>query len=190
MSKTPAPGQVRIIAGQWRGRKLPVLALPGLRPTPDRLRETLFNWLMPMLPGAHCLDLFAGSGALGLEAASRGAASVLLIEQQAQSVTQLRNNIRTLNAPQLTVQQADALAFLQGPAQPFDLVFVDPPFQQNLLAPVCEALEQRHWLRPTAWIYLEMEKNLAMSWPSTWTLLREQHSREIRSCLLRRDATL
>lgn len=196
-SSRTTTGSVRIIAGLWRGRKLAVPKLPGLRPTPDRLRETLFNWLMPSLPGAVCLDAFAGSGALGLEAASRGAAQVTLIEQSPILAKQLQQHINHLNPANTTgrelfVHHQNALDYLnQKPATPFDLVFLDPPFHQQLLEKTCTLLEQGGWLKPQAQIYLEMEQELQAvlptSWPDTWQLHREQSSREIYSCLIQRS---
>ncbi len=160
----PAPGrlrnQVRIGAGQWRGRKLDFPLIDGQRPTPDRVRETLFNWLAPVLPGSRCLDLFAGSGALGFEAASRGAAEVLLVERDARVSKSLREHQAQLNASQLQIVQADALQFLHTNARPFEIVFIDPPFGQALLAPVLAALVLG-WLAPSAWIYLEAERTLS-----------------------------
>jgi 16S rRNA (guanine966-N2)-methyltransferase len=137
------PSRVRIIGGAWRRRWLPVAPVPGLRPSADAQRETLFNWLQPGLPGATVLDLFAGTGALGLEAASRGAHSVLLVEKSPVAARQLEANCRLLGAAQVTVRQDDALRLLaQGREaaglDPFDLVFVDPPFEKGLVAPVLE----------------------------------------------------
>ena len=128
------PNQVRIIGGKHRGRKLLVADAPGLRPTPDRVRETLFNWLGQNLSGWHCLDLFAGSGALGFEAASRGAASVVLVEQAPAVARSLQSAAELLKEPTLSVVCADALAYLKKPAiHPLDLVFVDPPYGQGWL---------------------------------------------------------
>lgn len=127
------PNQVRIIGGKHRGRKLPVADAPGLRPTPDRVRETLFNWLGQNLTGWHCLDLFAGSGALGFEAASRGAASVVLVEQSSAVARSLQSAAELLKEPVLSVVCADALAYLKKPSPPLDLVFVDPPYEQAWL---------------------------------------------------------
>ena len=130
--RTPPPGQVRIIGGVWKRSKLQVGVAPGLRPTPDRVRETLFNWLGQDLSSLRCLDAFAGSGALGFEAASRGAAQVLLIEQAPALVAVLKDNARRLQASQITVQRGDALAAMrQLPAQAWDVVFLDPPFAQG-----------------------------------------------------------
>ena len=129
------PGRLRIVGGEWRGRRLPVLDQPGLRPTPDRVRETLFNWLAPLITGARCLDLFAGSGALGFEAASRGAGRVVMIEKSANVVRVLRENRLLLDARQVEVIHADAGPWLAGQAEPFDLVFLDPPFCRGPAGP-------------------------------------------------------
>lgn len=157
--KTPRQtrNQVRIGGGAWRGRKLSFPDSAGLRPTPDRVRETLFNWLAPVIAGSRCLDLFAGSGALGFEAASRGAAEVVLVERDAAVVKSLREQQMRLAAAQIHIVQADALQFLHGPPQPFDIVLLDPPFGQNLLEAALAALAPG-WLAPTAWIYLEAER--------------------------------
>jgi len=134
-------GQVRLIGGRWRGRRLAVVQAPGLRPSPDRLRETVFNWLAPRLPGAHCLDLFAGSGALGLEAASRGAASVTLVERHPHAAACLRASIEQLEAgEQVSLIEAEALSALQGLDRRWDIVFIDPPFADGGQAAVLQAL--------------------------------------------------
>jgi len=182
--------QLRIIAGQWRGRRLEFPDLPGLRPTPDRVRETLFNWLAPVLPGARCLDLFAGSGALGIEALSRDAAEVVLVERQPQAVRALRENLARLNAANARVEMADALAWLRQPATPFEIVLLDPPFGQGLLKPVCALLEQHGWLADAAWIYLEAETELER-WPlpTHWTIHREKIAGAVAYRLARREVS-
>ena len=154
-------GEVRIIGGQWKRTRLPVAQRPGLRPTPDRVRETLFNWLGQDLSGWHCLDAFAGTGALGLEAASRGAASVLMVEQDAGLVAQLHQHQQRLQANTVRVQRGDALAALRQVAgQGLDLVFLDPPFDQTaLFVPAVQAAAAA--LAPQGFIYLEA--------PSAWT---------------------
>jgi 16S rRNA (guanine966-N2)-methyltransferase len=170
-----AANRLRVIGGRWRGRKLEFPSLPGLRPTPDRVRETLFNWLAPVIEGARCLDLFAGSGALGLEAASRGAAEVLLVDASRVVTDQLRANVARLNAAGVTVIQADALAFLEAPACPFDIVFLDPPYRQGLLAPACARLEAGGWLKESARVYLEQEREEVFpALPAGWVLLRSK----------------
>jgi 16S rRNA (guanine966-N2)-methyltransferase len=172
--------QVRIIGGEHRGRKLSFPDIPGLRPTGDRIRETLFNWLQPRLPGASCLDLFVGSGALGLEAASRGAGRVLMLDSSPVVVEQLRQNISLLRLEQTQVQQADALVWLQGEPQPFDILFLDPPFAENLLPDLCLRLEQGGWLGPDAWIYLEMDADSARPLlPATWHILKQKKAGQV-----------
>lgn len=180
--------QLRIIGGQWRSRLLEFPDLPGLRPTPDRVRETLFNWLAPVLPGARCLDLFAGSGALGFEALSRGAAEVVFVEQQPGAVHALRENLARLKAEGAQVEQAEALAWLRQPARPFEIVLLDPPFGQGWLEPVCAALETGGWLAETAWIYLEAETELSIpSLPARWTLYREKIAGAVAYRLVKRE---
>lgn len=154
------PNQLRIVGGAWRGRKLSFLDSAGLRPTPDRVRETLFNWLAPVVEGSRCLDLFAGSGALGFEAASRGAADVVMVERDAAVAKHLREQQQRLNAAQIQVVQADALQYLAGAARPFEIVLLDPPFGQALLQPVLAALAQG-WLAPRAYIYMEAERGMS-----------------------------
>lgn len=167
--------QIRIIGGSWRGRRLIFPKLEGLRPTPDRVRETLFNWLSPSIQGSYCLDLFAGSGALGVEALSRGAAKVTFVEQHPIAIRQLRQNLIGLGvAPECAVQ-AEVLSWLKGQAKPFDVVFIDPPFGHNLLLPTCVGLEKECWLAPYASIYIEAEKDLnTLSLPKTWRIEREK----------------
>ncbi|WP_343133950.1 16S rRNA (guanine(966)-N(2))-methyltransferase RsmD [Stenotrophomonas sp. CC22-02] len=184
-------GQVRIIGGRWRNTRLPVPTLPGLRPSSDRVRETLFNWLMPRLGGARVLDLFAGSGALGLEAVSRGAAHATLVERDAQLGRNLSAAVAKLQATdQVTVVQADALRWLQSaPAQQADLVFIDPPFADGLWQDVLAQLP-RH-LAADAWLYLESPAGHVPALPAEWLLHREGGTREVRFALYRRaTATL
>lgn len=183
-----AAGKVRIIGGRWRGTRLIVPDLPGLRPTSDRVRETLFNWLMPMLPGARVLDVFAGSGALGLEALSRGAASATLVERDPQLAGALRTLVARLpGGDAANVVQADALAWL--PTQPeaaFDLALVDPPFSAELWTRVLPAVAAR--LKPEAWLYVEAPHDAAAEPPAPWRLHREGRTREVRYALYRRSA--
>jgi 16S rRNA (guanine966-N2)-methyltransferase len=179
--------QLRIIGGRWRGRKLAFAPVPGLRPTPDRVRETLFNWLQPVIQGACCLDLFAGSGALGIEAVSRGAAHCTLVEQDAQVVAVLREQLERLDALEIELLRAQALDWLHGPAQPFDIVFLDPPFQSGLLQPAMELLETRGWLAPQAWIYLESAPDTQPVLPPGWSWHREKRAGGVSYRLARRD---
>ena len=156
MTLAARPNQVRIIAGQWRGRKLSFPDVQGLRPTADRARETLFNWLMPVLHGARCLDLFAGSGALGFEAASRGAAQVVMVDSSHDVVAALRENAELLSASSLQVCQQDAASYLTAGPGPFDVVFLDPPFSNPaLLVQSLDALSAPGRLAAGAWIYIE-----------------------------------
>ncbi len=179
MAKKPSPsapaGQIRIIGGQWRGRKLPVPHSPGLRPTTDRVRETLFNWLAPVIQGARCLDCFAGSGALGLEALSRYAAQAVLLESERHVAQQLEKNLQLLRADNGQVVHTDSLRWLAQAGQPFDVVFLDPPFRQGLLANTLQLLEQHGWLADEAWIYVESEaESAANDIPESWQLHREK----------------
>ncbi len=182
-------GKLRIIAGKWRSRILPVADLPGLRPTTDRVRETLFNWLQNDIPGARCLDLFAGSGALGFEAASRGAASVLMLELQKQAVEILYDNSKTLQASNIQVLQQDAISWLKSkPAEAFDIVFLDPPFDSDYLSQACELLETRQFLSENASIYLEMDSRQSLPpLPASWHLVREKKAGQVSYYLLRRN---
>ncbi len=177
---------MRIVAGRWRGRRLPVVAGAGLRPTPDRVRETLFNWLQPILPGARCLDLFAGSGALGLEAASRGAARVVLVEQDFRAATAIRESIETLGAERVQLVELDALKYLSGTAVPWDVVFLDPPFGSSLLEQCVRLLAERAWLEPEARVYLETSaRGPSLALPPNWGVERESRAGEVAFCLLR-----
>lgn len=173
---------MRIIGGDWRGRKLPVVDQTGLRPTSDRIRETLFNWLQFEVAGADCLDVFAGSGALGFEAKSRGAAQLVMLEKSAAACQQLKQNRTLLQAQAIDIVQTDSLQYLQQPAQRrFDLVFIDPPFGQGLVAPILERLFTNHWLNDQAWLYIEQEKTLDWPvFPAGWALYREKTSAQVR----------
>lgn len=171
-SRGHARHEVRIIGGQWRRRLLPVLAEEGLRPTSDRVRETLFNWLGQSLDGLRCLDMFAGSGALGFEAASRGAAYVLMLERNGRVVKQLRENQARLEANQIAIVHTDALAYAaQLPAGTFDIIFLDPPFAQNLLM---LALDRAlPLLQPAGLLYVETGQPLdEAGLPPSYQVLR------------------
>ena len=186
MKSRQAANQVRIIAGTWRGRRLSFDPVPGLRPTPDRVRETLFNWLGPVVRGARCLDLYAGSGALGLEAASRGAAAVVLVDSDPQVTAALGRQLESLGAQQVHVVRADVLQWLAGTASPFDIVFLDPPFRRQLLSPCIQQLESRGWLADQARVYLEAEKGLIPELPENWELLRSKAAGQVGYHLARR----
>lgn len=179
------PGTVRIIGGDWRGTKLPVADLDGLRPTADRVRETLFNWLQPMLPGARVLDLFAGTGALGLEAVSRGAREAVLVERDPALAAALRTIAAKLpDGERVRVAHEDALAWLRRGPGPFDLAFVDPPFAADLWVPVLAALAPH--LAADAWLYVESPADAAPDPGAGWRLHREGRTRDVRYALFRR----
>ena len=183
-----AKGQVRIIGGKWRNTRLPVEDAPGLRPTSDRARETLFNWLQPMLPGARVLDLFAGSGALGLEALSRGAREAVLVERDPALAQSLRDTCERLKAGDAaTVLRADALELLRAPLHGrFDLVFLDPPFDAGAWVPALERLAP--WLADDAWLYLESPAQAPVAPGPGWRMHRESASRDAHHALYRRGA--
>ena len=172
--KNTQKGHIRIIAGQYRGRKLPVLMADGLRPTTDRVKETVFNWLMPYIQDTKCLDCFAGSGGLGFEALSRGADSVTLIELNKAAAQQLNANKALLKTNNLIIKQQNALDFLHSNDNEFSLVFIDPPFRQGLAQKAAELLVKKG-LKSDALIYVEMEAdNNTQIMPSHWQLLKEK----------------
>ncbi|MBU4682871.1 16S rRNA (guanine(966)-N(2))-methyltransferase [Cedecea davisae] len=182
-------GQIRIIGGQWRGRKLPVPDSPGLRPTTDRVRETLFNWLAPSMVDSHCLDCFAGSGALGLEALSRYAACATLIEMDRAVSQQLQKNLATLKANNGKVLNANTLSVLAQPGTPHNVVFVDPPFRKGLLDETLALLEKNGWLADEALIYVESEvENGLPAVPKNWALHREKVAGQVAYRLFIREA--
>lgn len=187
---TYSNSQVRIIGGQWRSRKLPVPDAPGLRPTPDRVRETLFNWLAAYIQGARVLDVFTGSGALFLEALSRGASTGLALDLNAGVINNLRNNLALLECDNAEVICADALSYLSiSPEQGFDIILLDPPFHQALLLDSCNLLENNNWLNPQAWIYTESEQApSSLAVPSTWRLHREKHAGQVYYALWQKQA--
>jgi len=171
--------RVRIIAGKWRSRLLRFPPAAQLRPTPDRVRETLFNWLGQRLDGLSCLDLFAGSGALGFEALSRGAARAVMVESDRDAAQALRDNAKLLEASGAQVVQRDALKYLDGITETFDVAFIDAPFASDLAARALERLPAR--LKPNARVYVESARPLAVAAP--WTLLREDRAGAVRYAL-------
>jgi 16S rRNA (guanine966-N2)-methyltransferase len=182
-------GQLRIIGGEWRGRKIRFPGVAGLRPTPDRVRETLFNWLAPVIGGSRCLDLFAGSGALGLEALSRGAAAVAFVERDRNAAQQLSETAAALAQGRATVHQADVTTWLAGPATPFDIVFVDPPYDSGLLPAAMQLLETGGWLAADAFIYLEAPARAGKpAMPTFWSLHRSGRAGAVGYHLARRLA--
>lgn len=180
--------KLRIIGGEWRSRQIVFDDAPGLRPTPSRVRETLFNWLQSDVANSRCLDLYAGSGALGFEAASRGAKRVVQVENNPKACRKLRDNIAVLQAKQIEIMSMDVGVFLQGQSESFELVFLDPPFGQNRVAPTCQQLEQQGWLAGYAKIYVEAERNLTLvDMPANWRLLKNKAAGEVGYYLFQRQ---
>ena len=180
------PGRLRIVAGNWRSRLLDIADVPGLRPTSARIRETVFNWLAPRIPGAYCLDLFAGTGALGLEALSRGAAGCVFVEKSAVAAKVLRENIMSLKAESATVQEASAVQFLQraGEVQ-YEIVFLDPPFAADLLPELCRLLEESDVLADNARVYIEENRDQPeFELPERWQVLKTKNAGNVRYSLL------
>jgi 16S rRNA (guanine966-N2)-methyltransferase len=173
--------KLRIIGGDWRSRQLSFVDAPGLRPTPARVRETLFNWLQYEIVGKQCLDLYAGSGALGFEAASRGAKSVIQVESNAQACRHLRDNALVLSASdRIKVVQSDVLRYLDGNPEAFDVAFLDPPFGQSLAIQTCRQLEQNGWLAKHAKIYVETERHFDFAgMPENWRQLKSKSAGEV-----------
>ena len=181
-------GQLRIIGGQWRGRKLNFPEVADLRPTADRVRETLFNWLQTEIPGAHCLDLFAGSGALGLEALSRGAAEVVMVEQNPGAAQQITTHLKTLNCNDGQVINRDAFQFLNGEPIAFDIVFLDPPYRMDCLKECCHLLEDKGWLKQKAFIYMEApSKSNTPELPQDWDIIRNKKAGDVAYYLITRN---
>ena len=175
-------GFVRIIGGEWRSRRLQIPQFEGLRPSGDRIRETLFNWLGSEVTGAQCLDLFAGTGALGFEAASRGARAVVMLDRSSAAVAGLRASAEKLQATQVEIVQADALLWLQGEKRRFDIVFLDPPFAEDLLGEVCVLLEDG-WLTAQARVYLEWPGAEELRLPPVWAVERTKQAGRVQFAL-------
>jgi 16S rRNA (guanine966-N2)-methyltransferase len=183
--------QLRIIGGEWRGRKLTFIPADGLRPTGDRIRETLFNWLAASVAGARCADLFAGSGALGLEALSRGAAHCDFVDCSNVAVARVREHLKLLGAQDKSdCHSVSALEFLRDASAPYDIVFIDPPFRLQLVEPVCAALSQNKLLQENALVYIEMEATQpAPQTPPEWNLHRKKHAGNVTYRLFRFGAS-
>lgn len=187
--------QLRIIGGEWRGRKLCFPDVPNLRPTPDRVRETIFNWLTPMINGAHCLDLFAGSGALGLEALSRGAASATFVDSHKKVVQALKSHLDLLSSnDRAKVFEMDGVKFLSEDkfkirdARKYDLVFLDPPYHLDFMQKVVPLLEENGWLNDNAMLYLEIEKRQTLpELPKNWQMLKDKTAGEVHYFLFQRN---
>ncbi len=178
-------GRLRIVAGKWRSRLLPVADEPGLRPTSERIRETLFNWLASTIEGSRCLELFAGSGALGLEALSRGAGEVVFVENSARVAAVLKESVNMLEASGARIHKADAIRYLKGEPEPFDIVFLDPPFAADLLEDLCRLLSEGNWLAEGGRVYLEQDRERPLpELPDGWTLLNEKTAGQVRYALV------
>lgn len=179
--------EVRIIAGQWRGRRLAFHESEGLRPTGDRVRETVFNWLQGVIEGADCLDLFAGSGALAFEAASRGAARVVLVEKGHLVLRQLQSQIALFNAASLVLWQGGALDYLAQHNHAFDIIFLDPPFQGPLLQQTLDNLIQGGHVKPHGYCYVEYPRRQPPRPPEGWVYFRQKQTGDMGFGLIRRD---
>ena len=183
-----AGGEVRIIGGAWRGRKIRFPGIAALRPTPDRVRETVFNWLQDVVRGSRCLDLYAGSGALGFEALSRGAAEVVFVDVEPAVVRHVGETLQRLGCDRGKAVRSDAQSFLAQTATPFDVIFLDPPFAEPVLPEVCRRIETGRWLKQGGYVYLEAAAAAgAPELPSGWSLLRSKRAGEVGYHLARRD---
>lgn len=180
----PQQSHLRIIAGRWRGRKLAFAAVDDLRPTPDRVRETIFNWLQFDIAQSRCLDLFAGSGALGFEAASRGAEQVTLVEKNKQAIQHLNDNCQLLSADNCEVVFSSAEQFIDSHKQAYDIIFLDPPYQAQLWTAIAEQLMVQQLVAPMAYIYVECPVNKVLPrLPEEWQLKKDKKAGAIRYCL-------
>lgn len=169
-----APQQVRIIGGRWRGTKLPVILQDDIRPTPSRVRETLFNWLQQRLDGSHCLDLFAGSGALGLEAVSRGAAHATLVDNEQKVISLLTQQVEKLKAQEVSLVHADGLGYLQNATKPFDIIFLDPPFSKFNVEEILHNLANSQCVNTSGLIYVEASpEKFPQILPQNWQWQRQ-----------------
>lgn len=184
-----SPGQLRIIGGVWRSRRIEFDAETGVRPTPDRVRETLFNWLREDIPGARCLDLYAGSGALGFEALSRGSGKVTLVDEDIRIVQQLQANLDRLECRNGEVVWSDAFSFLEaGAGGPFEVVFLDPPFRDHILGECAARLEQSRLLSPGALIYIESDRrDPPVQLPAHWRVTRQRIAGQVAFRLCRSE---
>lgn len=174
---------LRIIGGSWRSRIITFKDAPGLRPTPSRVRETLFNWLRNDIPGSHCLDLFAGSGALGFEALSRGAKRSVFVDSNPDTCRELRLNQSKLKSDSLEIITQDSFDFIRSTTQQFDIIFVDPPFRDNLATVVCMALANSTLVHSNSIIYVETAIDAVFSPPESWLLLKQNSAGEVQYSL-------
>ncbi len=177
-----APGKIRLIAGKWRGRKLDVIDSPGLRPTPDRIRETLFNWLQQQIVGARCLDLFAGTGALAFEALSRGATEVVMVESNPNIIESLNQHAETLGSEGHIIQLADAIGWMKQGIKGFDIIFLDPPFGQGYIEQCCTIISEQSLLNARGLVYIESEKSLSL--PDGWEIRKQTKAGNVQSALI------
>ncbi len=185
-NKKSRPGRLRIVAGKWRSRLLDIAEVPGLRPTSERVRETLFNWLAPSIQGARCLDLFAGTGALGFEAMSRGATEVVFVENSRRAIKAIEKSTKILDAAGVVVHCGDATEYLRD-ARPasFDIIFLDPPFADDRLEALCRQIDERGILAPGGRIYLEQDRaKPATELPDRWRILRNKTAGNVRYMLV------
>lgn len=184
-SEKTALSSLRIIGGQWKRRMISFIAVEGLRPTPDRVRETLFNWLQFDIQGQRCLDAFAGSGALGIEALSRGAAECVFMEKNTAQAKHLQQNLLDLAKP-MPVLVGDTLQLLAQQTTPFDVVFLDPPYALNFWQPVCQLLVERQLIHANSWIYIEADCDwLTLALPNTWHCLKSTRAGSVHGFLAR-----
>ena len=181
------PGRLRIVAGKWRSRLLDIADVPGLRPTSERVRETLFNWLAPSIHGARCLDLFAGTGALGFEALSRGAATVVFVDNSRRATKVIENSAKTLNATGARIHCTDAEDYLRAARdESFDIVFLDPPFADDRLGDLCRLIDELALVAPGGLVYLEQDRaSPGIELPERWSLLRDKAAGNVRYMLAR-----
>ncbi len=178
--------QLRIIGGEWRSRRLPFAAVSGVRPTPDRIRETLFNWLQGDIEGARCLDLFSGSGALGFEALSRGAQHVTMVDEDIRVIQQLQKNADALHTDRLTLIWQDALSSIAELTEVYNIVFLDPPYRDDVLEQYCRLLAERHLVSSDGLVYLECASHRPPpALPAGWHIHKEKKAGKVRYALIR-----
>ena len=184
-NKKPRPGRLRIVAGKWRSRLLDIADEPGLRPTSERVRETLFNWLAPIVQGSRCLDLFAGTGALGFEALSRGAETVVFVDSSRRAIKAIENSAKTLDATGALVHCTDAEHYLHtARRETFDIVFLDPPFADDRLDELCRLIDERGLLAPGGRVYLEQDRaKPGITLPEHWRLFKDKTAGNVRYML-------
>jgi 16S rRNA (guanine966-N2)-methyltransferase len=185
-NKKPRPGRLRIVAGKWRSRLLEIADEPGLRPTSERVRETVFNWLAPLIPGSRCLDLFAGTGALGFEALSRGAASAVFVENSRRAAKVIETSAQILDASGAVIHCGDAAEYVRN-ARPasFDIVFLDPPFADDRLEDLCRLIDEHGILATGGRIYLEQDRaRPGTVLPERWRVLKDRTAGNVRYMLV------